>query len=464
MMRKSFAYLGTTIFVLASTLASAQTPPTKTQDVIVVGPDTKLGADAGNQPTVVAAQVQDLRADWTAWLHDAGLKEGQNDPKTPGQPPFQIFMAMTEVTLSPSDSHWLDERALATDQAMLAAKGKFANFIASDVKAGRTSSLFHSAGDGIPDASAKVARTLSVMDKMRTLTGKELDDQIKKFDPSWDGTGKTAAQQTERSVLLRRQYEEQVSNYAAAFTTGAAPIYTAEGPTRNGYGVLVGIVISSNMQKIARAFSDPNIKLSAAAPEAPVTNQIADRYKADPAFLAATEGVRVMTDEHGERVLVCFAGVAETGDNMTTEKEAENSCRKRIAQFVAEQIVVKDGGKGGFAYDKLAPNGSGQDGRVSFSKTMTSSIEAVTPLISMSGLTQIGYYEINHHYSHQPMAVAVYEWSQASNAAAREIRKESEQAGKPTEPIQAGPSGAAPGGVPAAASVNRGMSSNPSTF
>jgi hypothetical protein len=462
-MRKSVKSMATMAFAVSSALAPAYAQQQKVQDVIVVGPDTQLGADAGKQ--VAVAQSTNLRGDWMAFLSEKGIHEGQNEPQTPGQAPFQIFSEQVEIHSKPTDPHWLDERAIASDQAVLGAKAKFATFLDSQVQAGRTSSLFQNKGQGIPAAGDKVAKALSIVDKMRTLTGKALDEQIKNIDPTWDGTGKTTAEQEQRVVMVRRQYEEQVKASAQAFATGATPIYTAEGPTRNGYGVLVGLVISGNMQKIARAFSDPSIQLPVDAPEAPVAKQIADRYGKDPKFLSVTEGVRIMTDDHGARVLVCFAGVADAGDSMTTEKEAELSCRGRIAQFVGEQIAVDDGRSGGLAYDKLAPqqNGSGPNDRVAFDQKMKSTTTALTQQISMAGLMQIGYYETEHYYTKQPMVVAVYEWSQASGATAQRLRHENEPRGNSAAANSEGV-GAASTGIPAAASVGRGLSTNPSKF
>jgi hypothetical protein len=433
------------------------------QDVIVVGPDTKLGANAGKQ--AVNGQSTDLFADWRKFLQDNGLHEGQNESQSPDQEPFQIFKATIEVTLPITDPRWLDERALAYEQAMVNAKSQYAAFLDTEVQAGRTSSGFNVKGAGIPDAGYEVAKTLSTFDRLRTLADKTLDEQIKLLDPTWDGTGKTAAQRDERVVQLRRRFEENVSAHSQALTVGATPIYTAEGPTRNGYSVLVGIVVSSNMRKIARAISDPNVKLPADAPEAPISKQIADRYAADPTFLTATEGVRVMTDEHGARVLVCFAGVGDTGDSMTTEKEAELSCRGRIAQFVAEQIATDDRKSGGMALDKFAPrsDGSVPESRASFNQVIQSRTQALTPQVAMTGLMQVGLYETQHHYAHQPMVVAIYEWSQASSASAAQLRRENDK-DKPRNAASAGGTGNAVGGVPAATDVNRGLSTNPSKY
>jgi hypothetical protein len=462
-MRRYAAGVAAAILVVSPLFALAETPQPTVQDVIVVGPDTQLGADAGKQS--VNGQSKDLRGDWQAFLTERGLHEGQNEPQSPDQGPFQIFMAVGDVKLATTDPRWLDERAVAYEQAMVAAKEKYAAFLDSEVQAGRVSSLFERKGLGIPDFGDEAAKTLSTLDRMRTLADKALDEQIKTLDPTWDGTGRTAAQRDERVVMLRRSYQEQISAHSQALTIGATPIYTAEGPTPNGYGVLVGIVVSGNMRKIARAISDPTIKLPADAPEAPVAKQIADRYREDPTFLTATEGVRIMTDEHGARVLVCFAGVSDSGDSMTTEKEAELTCRGRVAQFVAEQIASDSRNGGGMAFDKLAPvqNSSEPDTRVSFNKQMQSRIKATTPQVSMSGLIQIGLYETQHHWAHQPMTVAIYQWSQASSATAQQLRRENDQEKAPGG-SNATASGTGPSGVPAATNVSRGLSTNPSKY
>lgn len=461
----AMAALGLASSMTAAHAQNATVQETQTQsvqDVIVSGPDTKMGANAGRQP-VAPAKSSDLRADWNKYLQDNNLKEGTNSP--PGAAtPFIIFMSMVDVASSPTSPNWLLERSNAYQQAILAAKGKVANFISSEVKAGRTSTLFNSAGQGVPSIGQNVAKNLSVMDKMVTLADKSLDNEIKKYDAGWDGTGKTDAQRQERVVQMRRQYEEQISSGAEAFTSGAVPIYTGEGPSRNGYSVLVGIVVSENMRKIARALADPSVVLPPDDPAPPIEQQIRDRYQQDPVFLTSTEGVRIMTDEKGQRSIVCFSGVPESGDSMVTEQEAELSCRGRIAQFVAEQVVVDSRRSGGMAVDKLAPTDTaGAETRVSFDQKMQSQIKAETGKVSMSGLTQIGFYETKHHYSNQDMAIGVYLWNQETSAAARKVKALTEPVRGDAQRQQAPSSSAAASG-PAAAPVGRGLTTNPSKF
>lgn len=112
----------------------------------MVGPDTRLGADAGAQ--TVNAQSKNLRGDWQAFLAERGLAEGQNEPQAPGQDSFQIFMGLADIHSPPSDPRWLDERSLAYEQATIDAKSKYASFLQSEVKAGQTQTIFDNKGGG----------------------------------------------------------------------------------------------------------------------------------------------------------------------------------------------------------------------------------------------------------------------------------------------------------------------------
>ena len=464
--RRTRRLMQANLLVLLMAASSAQG---QTADQVTPGPDTKVGTHLSAQKA--DAKSVDLQRDWRSFLAESGLKEGQNEPRSPQQQPFQIFSGMVDVKSPPNSPDWLIERANAHQQAILQAKGKYADFIAAEVKAGRSSNLFKADGQGVPSMGQNVAQKLSAMDKMRVLADKTLDEQIKQFDPGWDGSGKSEAQRQERVVTMRRQYEEQIQASAQAFTVGAAPIYTAEGPTRNGYAVLVGIVISENMRKIARAIVDPSLKLAADDPDLPIAAQLAQRAKTDPLFLTSTEGVRVMTDEKGQKTLVCFAGVPESGDSMITQKEAQLSCQGRIAQFVAEQVVTDSRRSGGQAVDALAPvqPGAKPDSAVSFNQKMNASITAETGKVSMAGLTQIETFDLQHPYSNQDLMVAVYAWSQDSQASALKLRQENNQIRREMETAGQRPNLAAPGvggasNAPAAPPVNRGLTTNPSKF
>ena len=50
----------------------------------------------------------------------------------------------------------------------------------------------------------KVIEPLSIMAKANTLTGLALDNEIKKFDASWDGTNKTDKQRNVKMAAQRK--------------------------------------------------------------------------------------------------------------------------------------------------------------------------------------------------------------------------------------------------------------------
>jgi len=447
--------------VQAQNATVQETQTLSVQDVVVIGPDTKLGTRAEEQKHG-AQNSTDLRGDWRKYLSDNSLTQGLNT--RPNAPPFIIFASSPiEIVSSPSSPAWLTERANAYQQAVLQAKENIANFIAGEAQSGRASALFNSAGQGIPSTGQNAAKNLSIMDKMLTLTDKTLDNEIKKYDAGWDGTGKTEAQRQERVVSMRRQYEENISASAKAFTSGAVPIYSAEGPTKNGYAVLVGLVVSDNMQKIARAISDPSVILPPDDPEPPIMQQIKTKVAQDPFFLTSTEGVRIMTDEKGQRSLVCFSGVPDTGDSMVTEKEAETSCRGRIAQFVAEQVVTNTRRTGGMAVDTLTATATAPtEKRVSFDQKLESQIKAETGRVPMTGLMQVDFFETKHHYSKQDMAIGVYVWNQDSAGAARRVKAVTESGAGGGGQAQTSPAVGSSGAPPAP--VGRGMTTNPSKF
>ena len=435
--------------------SSSRAEDQQVKDVIVVGPDTKLGADAGKE--IVKGTSKDVLQDWKEFLSSHGLHEGLNPSQTADQSSFYIVMGRAEVKASPQDPNWLYAHGDAYQQAILGAKQSFAESLKADVKSDRLNTIFHNVGQGVPEIGDKVAEKLSVIDKMRTLTDKSLDAEIKNYDPSWDGTGKTETDRQRRVVTLRNQYEEQIAASASAFAVGAMPIFEAEGSGQDNYQVLVGMVISENMRKIARAITDNTIQLSLLPPEDPVVKQIDDLYTKNPAFITATEGVRIYTDEHGARVLVCFAGVPEIGDSMVSEGEAKLLCQGRIAQFVGETIVVAKTGDGGVINDVLAPQGNSPDpeSRTSFNKKFEFKVRATTGIISMSGLSQIGHYETRHPYTHQRMLVGAYLWSQALSNQAQQLRSQNSP-GTTRTPVTLGTNGQAP--------VNRGVTTNPSKF
>ena len=363
------------------------------------------------------------RLQWNAYKKMHDLKDGIN-PKN-GRT-FLIAYADQIVGKATNESGFMDSRTIAFNKALLAAKEEMATFLAKDLKSSR-SFVLSEFGDEIPNRLKKeVVEPLSIMDKANTLTGLALDNEIKKFDPNWDGTNKT---EDERKVKMAEQseiYKEHLASKARMFLQGATPIFNAEGPNEDGkYVVAVGIVWSGKSTRVAESVYNPTISL----PQGPkkslsIQNQLENL---SDEVLAATLGVRMWWDEEGLPVVISFAQAKGTGSTIIAKKKTANRASHQIAQFVAEQIVSSASDvsiEEIHYYDDGSHKAWDQD-------EFDLNIQTRSNTVKLEGLETVLYKKVVHPITNKRIVVNVVLWSPESRSFARGMSKmSSEQATK----------------------------------
>jgi hypothetical protein len=371
-----------------------------------------LQQDSDQQLSIV--QPTDPNLKWDAYLSDHNLIEGVNT-KSDGTMYF-IAKGESYVGKSLDSKSFIDSRTVAYNKALLNAKNSLAESVASELKSERSMQIFETGGE-VPPVFEQTVNELSIADKARTLTSLALDDEIKKFDPTWDGTNKSKEEKIQKVSNQIEKYKENLSQKARLFIQGASPIFNAEGPVSGGkYSVVVGMVWSANFTKIAESMYNPSVQIPLGKKALPVKEQIDQMLKNSPDSLAASMGVRVWRNERGERALVSYAAALDQGSPIIAKNKTTMRARSQIAQFIGEQIASKGfmgGGEETHFYD---------DSSEAFdNKRFEQEITARSKLVKLSGSSTIYYWRGKHPTSNQKMVVNVVHWSPSSANIARDF-------------------------------------------
>ncbi len=366
----------------------------------------KAGARGGPSST-----VEDL---WREWLREEGRVEGRN-VLPDGRLVF--FTSGTEqIRAAPGSTSWVAARYAAFTAAELQARAELARALEAEVKGNGREFLQVARGEESLPEMERARAELSNADRLRTLAGKALDDAIRHYDPAWDGTGMTEEQRRGRATRLASSIRETVSTRAMVFTAGAMTPVQFEGPTAEGkLSVLVGMVWSNRHQKLAEALWSPDAPVRSAAAGESIAARIAAASRAEPAWAASSNGIRIWTDEKGEKVLVAFGTAPATSLNSLDRTRAHDNALLALQRFVGERLVVNTDGKEAFQYRETA-DGRGQ----SFDTgDYRANIVARSRDVTIRGANVVHTWRGAHPIGRADMQVVVLAWSPSSDAYAR---------------------------------------------
>jgi hypothetical protein len=372
----------------------------------------ELQYDSDKQESIVLSI--DPEEKWQDYLDKYGIQPGQNERN--GRT-FFIVSYTQEVGPKPGDRSFIDSKNIAYSKAVTFAKAELAKFLGSWMVSGRTLTDTE-INEDVPQSYIKaVIEPVSTAQRAHKLTNLALDDQIKRFDPTWDGTNIPKEEKVLKLVEHNQRYTEKMSQRARAYLQGASTIFTAEGYSDGDYSVTVGIVWSFKSAKVAEAIYNPTVPLPKGKKN-PLS--IKDRINKLPDDkLAATMGTRIWWDENGVPVVVSFAATDATGLKSIQKNKTSLQARTQIAQFVSE--IVKSDAESNIdatiqAYD--------DDSLADFNNnTFEEKITSFSKGLPLSGVGSVHYRKFNHPITGNKMVVNVMSWSPDSAVLAKALKQ-----------------------------------------
>ena len=305
--------------------------------VVSVKEETVIEKVAVSAPRLLRTDNPNIM--WDRFLSSHGLNEGWNK-----LPSGNVYIAKGEATVGKStrSKHFISSRNIAFEKALVFAQEAMSSELSS------TSSLktMYSIEDmfsELPPALDNARNEISIFDKINKLTNEALDEQIKKYDPSWSSEGKTKSQINAKIVETREQFQKVMADKTSLWLQGSSTIYNTEGPDSEGmYTVVVGLAWSPSYSKVVTNLIDKNQPAPKGKPNKPILDQINAKLVKDSDWLTKQMGLRVMRDENGNRALVGFYNVSKQGAKRVYQKKAKKSANAQMTSFVSSKLAASD--------------------------------------------------------------------------------------------------------------------------
>lgn len=350
---------------------------------------------------------------WTNWLsRHNGMTEGWNPRNDPRK---IIISSQAVIRAKPNDRKWVVARNAAFNMAELSAKQKLAEIISIAITTGRFAELAQQGGEAPPPMFKAPLKKLSIADKTRVLAEKSIDEAIKYFDAQWNGTGMNEKEKQAKLITLQEKFSRKISARARLFNSGAFVITNFEGLNEDGnYSMLVGIIWSMKLAKIAESIFNPEVVLEPVAPKTSILDQLSKLEQSDPDFFCYANGVRVWTNENGERVIISFGSVPATSSIMIDKDRATLVARSGIQTFVAELVETQATINDDFTYQETA-----EENQTFNNESFQRRIDAKAKTIRLQGATPIKSWRGKHPTGQQRLQVVAVIWSPQTCAASR---------------------------------------------
>jgi len=376
-------------------------------------------ADTAPLPVVPPASFLTTSQCWQDWLAKNDVHEGENI--TPDGRVLFVARASEVVHARADSDQWVVARNAVAGQLHLSALKSISDFIAQKVE-GASSAEWLQSGATPPPAVRRAIKGVSLADRARRLSGLKLDNEIRKFDPKWDGTGKSDAARRQAATLVSSRFRQALSTGSELLATGATTVLQCEGPAANDgtatagqYEVLLGVVWSPRLAYIASGLGRGDITPEKGAERLSLADRFAEFSRTNRDWLSMTLGSRVWSDENGEMVVVGFGAAPATRLKVLDEGRAKLGATAAIARFASESIAARTSENTHLDYKEFSDGTSG-----SFdSGTYRQNIESAMKTIRLRGVYKIAEWRGKHPVSGAPMNVVAYAWKPSSSAAAK---------------------------------------------
>ena len=415
-------------WLLGSTLAAAMLTTGFAQDAKVEMEQRPLPA----LPTsITGAEPLDKRMQ--AFLRSQGLKQGESEE---GGRSLLVWLAVSPISLPPSDKNFVAARNIAFQKAMLMVKQQCAEYMETRVSSEMVLDMGSPGADraaadakrlqreGLAQEGAiQVAKALNSDVKARNapavlqtaglygekiLENKMKEELVKKgIDPN-----KPVDQQQVKAVLNTSSFKNKTRATARARCTGIKVMASFEQNPATGQGELgVVTVWTRKLHQIADAVINGNYTLiPKGEPGVPITQHIPQ----DERTLLSTYGTQMVRNEKGEYVLLAFAQSQPQSKSQQSITIAFNSARLQgqgmIRSFLGEAISSTNS----MMQREESTEFEDESNEGKIESTSRNKIEAVAEKLSIKGMQEAHRWQTLHPANQGPVVGVVIEWKATS--------------------------------------------------
>jgi hypothetical protein len=307
-------------------------PPAKAAEAAKAPPVVEAKPDVKPTAGLLTAQAQDPSERADELLGAMGLSDGEQQLPD-GQFGFVAMSTPVVVQFAPGTKGYVAAREMAFQIADLQARGKITKFLDEQVETERDFSKAREDRDktSIPSPDAAGAA------KAKSVAEQELDAELKKagVDPSaYEG-----APPEKKRMILGQAFAQSIRSKSGALLAGAATLFVTEGPVDGKHCIVVGLIWTERLSKLASLAMSPKI---AARPIAPESKKAAmARLPLGNALqLVRNFGAQMVSDGRGNQWIVANGqtNYTDADDLDIAYEEAEQNALAALTLFVNERV------------------------------------------------------------------------------------------------------------------------------
>ncbi len=323
---------------------------------------------------------------------------------------------------------WVESRIIAFEQAELDAKVKIIRFLSEDVDTSRSLSYMENAtwNDGTIEEIKQlndVSETLKrIGKKTLDLADASLDQALQKMDPDYDKEKYANISSGKKHTILEQKFKRKIRNVTFKTTIGITPVYNDEAKVDGAYKVIVGVVWSPKLNRLAQGLFNRTYTMKKATPNKSI-NEILN----DSKLLLSNYGTRITTDENGDFIVLAYAQAAPRNTSPSrrasavhdAKEIASNRARALITNYIREGMAYSSSEQS----EELLREFSDQTVGVEILREVSRKIKGQKTKVRLRGLHQVKEWAEKHPETGQWIAGVVIAWSPTSMKASQKMEE-----------------------------------------
>ncbi len=380
-------------------------------------------------PSSTPAEKESLEDRWQAFLAARNLNTGVQEGGVTLIPDRDIIISsaseFTKVRIG--QPGWIESRVVAFERAELEAKAKIIRYLSETVETKRSLELLENAAwsDGSVQEVKRLGEVQGTLErigkKSLALTEGALDQALKKMDPDYDAEKYADKSPEELKVIAEDTFTRHIRSMAFRTLIGVTPIYTTECKKGGEYHVLIGVIWSPKLNRLALSLFNDEYNIPAVEPGTELEKQLPSQ----PETLLGTWGTRIVIDENGHYAVLAYAqsqprraSPSRMQAALQTAKEiAANRARGQIVNYIKEGLTVRDEEKS----RELSREFSDMTVGTETVRKYNHRIAGRKVKVNLRGLRILKQWDMDHPETGQKVAGAVVAWSPSSAALSEKI-------------------------------------------
>jgi hypothetical protein len=332
------------------------------------------------------------------------------------------------VSVGIAQPGWVESRIIAFEQAELDAKVKIIRFLSEDVDTSRSLSYMENAtwNDGTIEEIKQlndVSETLKrIGKKTLDLADASLDQALQKMDPDYDKEKYANISSAKKHTILEQKFKRKIRNVTFQTTIGITPVYNNEGKIDGAYEVIVGVVWSPNLNRLAQGLFNKTYTMKKAAPGKSI-----DEILKDSKLLMSNYGTHITIDENGDFIVLAYAQAAPRSTSPSrrasavhdAKEVASNRARAMIVNYIREGLAFSSSEQS----QELLREFSDQTVGVEILREVSRKIKGQKTKVNLRGLRQVKEWAEKHPETEQWIAGVVIAWSPTSMKASQKMEE-----------------------------------------